>query len=50
MKPPINNADSVIEIFILISLCQKLQTIPEPSALQGSPIEANPEREYKADR
>jgi hypothetical protein len=51
MKPAINNnADNVSEIFISISLCQKLRTILEPSALRGSQLEANPEREHNAAR
>jgi hypothetical protein len=44
MKPAISNADNVIESLILISLCQKLRMIPEPSARRGGPLEANPER------
>jgi hypothetical protein len=50
MNPAINNADNVSEIFISVSLCQKLRTILEPSALRGSQLEANPEREHNAAR
>ena len=49
MKPAINNADNVIESFILISLCQKLEMTSEPSALRGSPLEASTERAFKTD-
>jgi hypothetical protein len=45
-----NNADNVIESFILISLRQKLEMTSEPSALRGSPLEANTERALKTDR
>jgi hypothetical protein len=39
MMPAISNADNAIESFILISLCQKFQMIPKPSALRGSPLQ-----------